>query len=170
MDRGPPVPDSVSQFHSVHRTRYVKVRKYDPNVSAGFEDRDRVVGVDGLDYVVPGSLDHLSRIHADQKFILDDKDNGTHGLRMGHESPTSKCPYRSAVVVYEFRNRQSPSEAIAAPDASELERSWNAHFSRVDHACKARPRSGLGGTPFWSGAARPRVFGSMARARNAKLC
>jgi hypothetical protein len=52
------------------------VRKYDANVRALFENRNRFVGIASFDYVETGVADHFRRVHSLQEFILDDENDG----------------------------------------------------------------------------------------------
>jgi hypothetical protein len=46
------------------------------NVGARFEDGNRFVGIAGFDNVETGVADHFHSVHAQHKFILDDKNDG----------------------------------------------------------------------------------------------
>jgi hypothetical protein len=79
LDRRPSAPDKSGEVQAIHRARHLDIGKYDVNVGARFEYRNRFVGIPGLDNVETGVADHFRRVHAQHTFIFDDKNDGPPG-------------------------------------------------------------------------------------------
>ena len=57
--------------------RHVDVGEHDPDVGPGDQQGDGLVGVGGLNRVEAGLLDHVHGVHAQDRFVLNDEDDGT---------------------------------------------------------------------------------------------
>ncbi len=71
--------DGVGELEPIHAAGHLDIRKQQLNVGAGFEDRKRIVGIDGFNSRKPGVLDHIHRAHAKQHFIFDNKNGAKNG-------------------------------------------------------------------------------------------
>ena len=67
----------MGELQSVHRTRHVNVGKDETDIVAGRENGDGLVRIAGLEDVKSRRLDGGSGTHPDQKFVLDDKHDGS---------------------------------------------------------------------------------------------
>ena len=68
-----------ASFRSVHAAGHLDVGKQQFDIGARFEDRERIVGIDGFNGGEAGVLDHIHRAHAQQHLVFDHKNGGKNG-------------------------------------------------------------------------------------------
>jgi hypothetical protein len=73
LDRRPAASNGRCQLQAIHGTRHLYVGKNDANIRAALQQVYRFFGVSGLYDIKACFLYYLHRIHAQQKFVLDDK-------------------------------------------------------------------------------------------------
>ena len=86
VDRRPAPAYGVRQLQSAHGTGHLDVREHGADVPAMLQYRDGVVGIGCFQRNIAGILHHLDRVHADERFILDDQDHGAVGGRLAVSS------------------------------------------------------------------------------------
>jgi hypothetical protein len=74
VDRRPSVLHGMSQSNAVHRSWHVDVCKDRPYRWSGLQDWDRFICVGCLENVKSGFFEHDGRIHANERFVLDNND------------------------------------------------------------------------------------------------
>ena len=79
LDRRPSTPDKSGEVQAIHGAGHLDIGKYDVNVGARFEYGNCFVGITGFDNVETGVAYHFRRVHAQHKFIFDDKNDGPPG-------------------------------------------------------------------------------------------
>ena len=77
LDRRPAASHKAGEFQSVHRSGHLDIGKDHMDVRPGFENDNRLVGVASFDNIESSVCDHFRRIHADQKIIFHNKNDGT---------------------------------------------------------------------------------------------
>ena len=65
------------------------------DVGAGFEDRERIVGIYGFDRGEPGVLHHIHRAHAQQHLVFDNQDGAKTPAGLHARSPTMLWHFHS---------------------------------------------------------------------------
>jgi len=64
------------ELEPVDRSRHVYVGEENSDLGMAFEDFHGLVGIAGLKRVITRLLHHVYGVHANEKFILDDKNDG----------------------------------------------------------------------------------------------
>ena len=73
LDGRPSAPDRPGEPEAVHRSGHLDIREDHGDVATGLQQKDRLVGVGGLQNFEPRFLDHVDRGHAG--FVFDDEDH-----------------------------------------------------------------------------------------------
>jgi hypothetical protein len=60
----------------------LNIGEYDSDVEVAFKNENGLVGAFCLDCSKAGGFDHIDRVHADEKFVLDDQNDGSLFARM----------------------------------------------------------------------------------------
>jgi hypothetical protein len=79
------VLDVSRKLEPVQPSGHVDVREHDPDVLALFEDKDRVIGVRGLDHFESGFLENIDRQEPHKGLILNNEDDRRRRRRLCHE-------------------------------------------------------------------------------------
>jgi hypothetical protein len=98
LDRRPPAAYGLSELQTVHGSGHIDIGEYDGDVQAAFEQPNCFIGVTGFQNVEAEFLHHVDCIHANERFVLDDEDDGL---------PGRICHFVRPLV----RNRRSPDAA-----------------------------------------------------------
>ena len=69
----------VGELEPIHAPRHLDVREQQFDIRAGFEDRQRIVGVDGFNGGKARVLDHIHRAHAQQHLVFDNQNGAKNG-------------------------------------------------------------------------------------------
>jgi hypothetical protein len=80
-------PAKFGELQAIHGTGHLNVGKNDVNVQARFENRNRFVGVASFDHVKTCIANYICRVHPQQKFVVDDKNDRPLGRESSHGSP-----------------------------------------------------------------------------------
>ena len=64
----------VGQLQAIHAAGHLNIGKQQRDVRAGFQNGNRLVGIDGFDGMEPGILHDVDGAHAQHHLVLDDED------------------------------------------------------------------------------------------------
>jgi hypothetical protein len=70
----PPASNGGGQLKTVHGTRHMDIRENNRDVGSALKNFDGLVSVFRLNDFEAAGSDHINRIHADEKFVLDNQD------------------------------------------------------------------------------------------------
>ncbi|PAV92305.1 hypothetical protein WR25_07883 [Diploscapter pachys] len=73
LDRRPTVADARRDLDAFHAPGHIEVHVDDPDIGARLKDFDRLIDILRLDRLEPGALDHVDRLHSQDRLILDNK-------------------------------------------------------------------------------------------------
>jgi hypothetical protein len=83
----------VRKAKAIHRSWHIDVGEHQPDISARFEDADRLVRVARITNLKAGVLENVDSVHPDEEIIFDDKDGGR--VLVFHTCRTGQRHYRS---------------------------------------------------------------------------
>jgi hypothetical protein len=73
-----------SEFQAIDAAGHLDIGEQQFDVGTGFEDRQRVIGIDGFNRRKSGVLDHVDRAHAQHHFVFNNKNGAESGRLTGN--------------------------------------------------------------------------------------
>ncbi|MBJ6722645.1 hypothetical protein I2750_20875, partial [Bacillus sp. PR5] len=70
---GPPFPNELGQFYAVHSARHFDIGDHEPDGSTILQTPDSFICIVRFKWPATARLHHVSRIHPDERMIVDDQ-------------------------------------------------------------------------------------------------